>query len=183
VHGEEIKKRRTKSADEVKRIREEGQKKAKEKEVKHGANRKDGEPDKRTKDKYSQKRRKDKEGLLFIDWDRVDELLECGCTGEEIAACFGMAPTTFYQRLSAKYEMHFTSYRQMMKAKGESLLREQQFKKALGLSQLGDNTLLIWLGKQRLGQAESHPDQSVSEESMKNFTALIEQLSALQKKS
>jgi len=181
VYGKETKGRRKKSDEELQRERQEKQDKAKEKEIAYGANRKDGKPDRRTTPRF--KRQGGRKGVLFVDWDRVDELLECGCTGEEIAACFGMAAQTFYNKVSEKYQMHFISYRQMMKAKGESLLREQQFKKALGLSQLGDNTLLIWLGKQRLGQSETHQDQSINEEALKNFNLLIEQLNSLQKKN
>lgn len=44
---------------------------------------------------------------------------------------------------------------QQKRAKGESILRAHQYAKALGLTDKGDNTLLIWLGKQRLEQREN----------------------------
>lgn len=90
-----------------------------------------------------------------INWILVDNLLEAGCLGTEIAAHFDMHPNTFYDRVSQKYNMSFTEYSTQKKQKGESLLRATQFAKAIGQSSKGDNTLLIWLGKQRLGQKET----------------------------
>lgn len=99
---------------------------------------------------------KDKGGRpkSVIDWKRADELLIAGCPGTEVAAFFGIAPCTLYDRCLADHGIGFTEYSQAKKAKGESLLREVQYKRALGISDKGDNTMLIWLGKQRLEQSE-----------------------------
>ncbi len=88
-----------------------------------------------------------------IDWKRVDELLMAGCLGTEIASHFDMHHETFYNRIQQQYGMGFTAYCSEKRAKGDSLLRETQYKKALK----NDNSMLIWLGKQRLEQRE--PDQ------------------------
>ena len=93
-----------------------------------------------------------------IDWKKVDELLIAGCLGTEIAPHFNMHPETFYRRVEEKYGMGFTKYSSEKKSHGESLLRAHQYAKALGLTDKGDNTLLIWLGKNRLKQKEN-PDQ------------------------
>ncbi len=91
----------------------------------------------------------------IIDWNYVNELLEANCHGTEIAAHFDMHPSTFYRKVEEKYGMTFTQFSQEKKGKGDSLLRYQQYLKALGKSEVGDNTLLIWLGKTRLQQKES----------------------------
>jgi hypothetical protein len=90
----------------------------------------------------------------FIDWDRVDQLLMAGCTGIEIAPHFDMHYETFYDRVKEKYKVGFTEYCSLKRQQGESLLREKQYLKALGYTDTGDNTLLIWLGKTRLKQRE-----------------------------
>lgn len=86
-----------------------------------------------------------------IDWEKVDELLMAGCTGTEIAPHFDIHPVNFYPRFEKKFNMKFTEYCGLKRSHGDSLLRQKQFEKALA----GDNTLLIWLGKNRLGQREN----------------------------
>lgn len=112
-----------------------------------------------------------------IDWERVDELLMCGCLGTEIAAQFDMHPNTFYDRVTQKYGISFTDYCSEKRALGDSLLREAQFKKA---TKKLDNTMLVWLGKQRLGQRESPQDVVVNEELAKRYTEMMSLLSTLQ---
>lgn len=114
-----------------------------------------------------------------IDWDKANDLLVAGCPGTEVASFFGMAAVTFYDAVVRKYGMTFSDYRHSLKQKGESILRAHQFAKAIGLTKEGDNTLLIWLGKQRLGQSESPHDHNVSETAVKNFNELMSQLNGL----
>lgn len=92
---------------------------------------------------------------ISIDWDKVDELLTAGCLGTEVAGYFEIHPDTFYRRVQEKFNMGFTDYSREKKFKGESILRAHQYAKALGLTDKGDNTLLIWLGKCRLKQREN----------------------------
>ncbi len=95
-----------------------------------------------------------------IDWDKVDELLVSGCLGTEIAAEFNMHHDTFYRRVEKEHGISFTAYSAEKHAKGEQILRDVQFKKAIGLTELGDNTLLIWLGKTRLKQRGRSPQET-----------------------
>jgi hypothetical protein len=115
-----------------------------------------------------------------INWDKVDELLMAGCPGTEVAAFFGMHEDTFYRRVNEKYSMGFTEYMAKKKATGEALLRMQQYNKAMGISKKGDNTLLIFLGKQRLGQRENPNDKVAPEEVMKAFNDLMKQIDKAQ---
>jgi len=86
-----------------------------------------------------------------IDWKRVDELLMADCSGAAIAAVLGIAACTLYDRCLIDKGIAFSAYSQQMNSKGESLLREVQYLKAMS----GDNALLIWLGKCRMKQSET----------------------------
>ncbi len=111
-----------------------------------------------------------------IDWKKVDHLLMSGCPGTEIAPHFDMNHHTFYDRVVKQYNMTFTEYCSLKRAQGDGLLRSRQFRKALE----GDNTMLIWLGKQRLNQRETQSEESVDPEVVKKFNQLMEQLSKVQ---
>ncbi len=114
-----------------------------------------------------------------IDWAKVDDLLMAGCTGSEVAAYFDMHRQTFYDRVVAKYNTSFTEYSSEKKQHGESILRAHQYAKALGLTKEGDNTLLIWLGKQRLNQTETPSQATITPETLAGFEKLMSQISAL----
>lgn len=117
---------------------------------------------------------------ITIDWKEANELLMCGAPGTEIAAYFGMHPNTFYRRVEEKYGISFSDYSAEKKSTGEALIRRHQYHKALGITKKGDNTLLIWLGKQRLGQRENPIEALITEEVMKGFAAVMNQLTGLQ---
>lgn len=91
----------------------------------------------------------------LIDWDIVDSYLEAGCSGRETASAIGISEFTLYDRCVTDNSMPFSQYIQLKSAKGEALLRKVQYDKARGISDQGDNTLLIWLGKCRLKQSET----------------------------
>ncbi len=107
--------------------------------------------DKRTKPRKGiAKKLKRGRPKFIIDWKVVDKLLEADCEGTEIAAHLGIGPDTLYDRCVKENDMIFSEYLREKKANGNSLLKVAQFKKAMS----GDNTMLIWQGKQRLGQRD-----------------------------
>lgn len=112
----------------------------------------------------------------IINWKLVDELLLAGCLGTEIAPHFDMHVNTFYDRVKQETGVCFTEYSTEKRSKGESLLRHQQYKKALGVTTDGDNTLLIWLGKNRLHQRDAPQEINVSTETLTQFEALMSQM-------
>lgn len=115
-----------------------------------------------------------------INWDKVDELLMAGCTGTEVAGFVGVNEDTIYKRVAERYGMCFSAYAAQKKSTGESVLRLHQYLKATGITKKGDNTLLIWLGKQRLGQSE-HANESIApEEILKAFEKLTDQINKAQ---
>ena len=86
-----------------------------------------------------------------IDWARVDQLLEAGCPATEIAPHFNMCADRFRRRVEKEFGIRYTEYAATRHKRGDSRIREKQFEKALN----GDNTLLIWLGKNRLSQSDN----------------------------
>jgi hypothetical protein len=87
----------------------------------------------------------------IIDWDVVGEYLMAGCSGVEVAAQLGIHENTLYQRCKSDLGVDFVAFKQEKQASGESLLRKVQFDAAIKDK---DRAMLIWLGKQRLGQKE-----------------------------
>lgn len=115
-----------------------------------------------------------------IDWNVADAFLEAGCTGVQVAEHFGVHPDTLYTRCLQERGAGFSEYAQAKKASGEKLLAKAQFDKALGRNKDADNTMLIWLGKQRLNQRDSPHEVVVAEETVKNFENLMSTLSEIQ---
>lgn len=119
--------------------------------------------------------------LIPIDWNKVDELMMAGCLGTEIAAFFCMHHDTFYRRVEEQYGVSFTQYIQQKRQSGDSLLKAVQYAKAVGLSDKGDNALLIWLGKVRLEQKEAGKDEKEAlAATTEKFNTLMDFFSKLQ---
>jgi hypothetical protein len=105
---------------------------------------------------------------LVIDWKLVDELFAYGCNGVQIAARLGIHPQTLYDRTVEEKKTEFSVYMQEKRSKGETCLRETQFK----LAQRGNVQMLIWLGKERLGQKDKSPEEVASN----NFSIHINEI-------
>lgn len=95
-----------------------------------------------------------------IDWNEVNRYLEAGSTGTEIAGFLGMHEDTLYRRCQEDHNIGFAAYSQQKKARGEALLRARQYQQAMK----GNTTLLIWLGKCRLGQQEPQSQREIDAE-------------------
>jgi hypothetical protein len=108
---------------------------------------------------------------IELDWVEIDELLTYGCSGAEIAARIGVNPKTVYDGCLVEKGIPFSEYCVQKYAKGDALLKEQQYKKALGLTDVGDNTMLVWLGKNRLKQRDKQPEETDSNITIKVIDA------------
>ena len=106
-----------------------------------------------------------------LDWNEIDELLMYGCSGVEIASRVGVSKESIYDRCLIDNGIPFSQYSQQKSSKGDALLKEQQYKKALGLTDVGDNTMLVWLGKNRLKQRDKQPDETDSNITIKVIDA------------
>ena len=77
-----------------------------------------------------------------IDTEQVEKFASFGCSNTEIASFFGCSKDL----ISKSYSTNITKGKAVLKKK----LRKAQIDGALS----GNSTLLIWLGKQYLGQTE-----------------------------
>jgi len=85
-----------------------------------------------------------------IDWSLVDKYLIGGAKGTEIAGAIGVHEETLYNRCKEEQGMIYTAYSAKLKQKGDTMLHTKQFQVAMN----GNTSMLIWLGKQRLGQTD-----------------------------
>lgn len=111
-----------------------------------------------------------------IDWNLVDNLLKAGCPGTEIAPHFDICEDTLYIRCEKEKGVGWSAYLRQKRSQGDANLRAKQYTEALK----GDRTLLIWLGKQRLGQRENDATITVTPETAIQFKAVMDQLDKAQ---
>lgn len=111
----------------------------------------------------------------------VEMLGSYGATNREIASHFGVSERTVESR---KTEPDFREAYERGLGKGNIQLRTRQFKQAMA----GDRTMLIWLGKQRLGQKDkianehSGPGGAPLRHALVDLSALSEEELALLEK-
>ena len=85
-----------------------------------------------------------------IDYKKLDAMCAIQCTGEECAAILNIDYDTLNAGLKRDGHVGFSDYFKLKGANGKMSLRRKQFEQATS----GNSTMLIWLGKQWLGQAE-----------------------------
>jgi hypothetical protein len=94
-----------------------------------------------------------------IDWDTVGEFLRAQCSGVEIAEMIGIHENTLYNRCKEDLGLEFVAFSQQKKSDGKVSLKKKQY----DIAMQGDKTMLVWLGKQLLGQKDKNEiDQNVS---------------------
>jgi AraC-like DNA-binding protein len=81
---------------------------------------------------------------VVLDENALQLLAQVGCTYEEMAAHLNTSPDTLSRR--------FKDVIETARQSGRTSLRRAQWKAALG----GNTTMMIWLGKQELGQRDKH---------------------------
>lgn len=95
---------------------------------------------------------KDKGGRpkIDIDWEIVDKLCAMQCTLREISAWFDCSEDTIERACKREKKIGFAEYFKQKREKGRISLRRKQHEVAM----TGNVTMLIFLGKQYLGQAD-----------------------------
>ena len=88
---------------------------------------------------------------IVIDWELVDKLCGIFCTAEEIATILGCSVDTIDRALKREKNTSFAEYFKKMSAVGKTSLRRAQYQLAV---EKHHPSMLIWLGKQHLGQKE-----------------------------
>lgn len=86
-----------------------------------------------------------------IDFNEFEKLCSIMCTLEEVAGWFGVSEDTIEKRVKEHYGMNFTDARKIHGSKIKASLRRKQISMALE----GDRGMLIWLGKNLLGQKDT----------------------------
>lgn len=88
--------------------------------------------------------------LTDIDWDQVDKMCEIHCTGEEQASILGVDYDTLNAACKRDKGIGFSDYFKQKSSGGKMSLRRRQFTSAMD----GNTTMLVWLGKNWLGQSD-----------------------------
>lgn len=86
----------------------------------------------------------------YAKWSVLNELIARRCTCEECAVTMGVSPDTIVRRIKETFGLTFAEYYRIKSQLGTASLRSTQFK----LAEEGNVTMLIWLGKNWLGQTD-----------------------------
>jgi hypothetical protein len=95
--------------------------------------------------------------LAEIDWDQVDKLCAIHCTGEEQAAVLGVDYDTLNRACKREHKVSFAEYFKQKASHGKMSLRRKQYTTAMD----GNTTMLVWLGKNWLGQRDQPESEPV----------------------
>jgi len=95
--------------------------------------------------------------LKVVDWEEFDKLCGIQCTLPEIAAWFNVSEDTIERIVIREKHCKFAEYFNQKRSRGKIPLRRRQYQAAMD----GNTALLIWLGKQYLGQSEKIEKQDI----------------------
>ena len=93
--------------------------------------------------------------LKTIDWQKVDQMCAMHCTGEEQAAILNVDYDTLNAACKRDHECGFSEYFKQKSSNGKMSLRRKQYTTAMN----GNTTMLVWLGKNWLGQKDTPEEQ------------------------
>ena len=105
-----------------------------------------------------------------IDYKKLDAMCGIQCTGEECAAILDVSYEHLNNQLKRDGNGGFLDYFKKKSAGGKMSLRRKQY----DLASSGNPTMLIWLGKQWLGQHE--PEREKEKENSESLESSIGKL-------
>jgi hypothetical protein len=85
-----------------------------------------------------------------IDQEQFEKLCKLQCTIDEFCCYFDCNTDTLEKWCKKTYKMNFSEVFRIKKGSGKISLRRKQFEVALS----GNPTMLIWLGRNMLGQTD-----------------------------
>jgi ribosomal protein L34 len=88
--------------------------------------------------------------LKIIDWGLFDTLAGLHCTKDEITEALGVDDRTLDRAVKREKKLGFDAYYKTKTGRGKMSLRRMQWRAA----EKGNPAMLIWLGKQLLGQVD-----------------------------
>ena len=112
---------------------------------------------------------------LEIDFGQLEELCKIQCTKRECAAVLGVSEDTLDRRVREETGEGFAAFHRKHIEFGQASLRRAQFAKAIK----GHPTMLIWLGKQYLGQRDKHEVESTVRDVTAEQAAVEQSMDAL----
>jgi len=97
---------------------------------------------------------------LPIDWESVGKMIMAGSNGAQVAASINVDYSTLTRRCEEDLNTNFTDFFNQKREAGNNLLFNKQFELAIK----GDRSMLIWLGKNRLGQTDKRETTTVPQQ-------------------
>jgi len=104
--------------------------------------------------------KKDGRPKIEIDYDQVKRLCQIFCTQEEICNFFGISVDTIERRFQERYGKTFQEKYKQFSVDGKISLRRKQFKRC----EEGSDTMLVWMGKNHLGQKDKNEQEILDHE-------------------
>lgn len=89
------------------------------------------------------------------DWDQVDKMAAIHCTGEEMAGILGVEYKTLERACKREKKTKLGEYIKQKASTGKMSLRRKQYTTAMD----GNPTMLVWLGKNWLGQKDKSDEE------------------------
>lgn len=103
-----------------------------------------------------------------IDWQEFKKLCQIHATQEEIAGWFECSVDTIERACKRDQKAGFAELYKQWSAGGKISVRRKQIEVALS----GNPTMLIWVGKQMLGQTENaEPDSGLKDDALLELLA------------
>ena len=85
-----------------------------------------------------------------FDWKVLDAILQFKASKRDCAELINISEDTIERRIKKKFQLTFSEYRDRKMAQPRHSIARRQYEIAMA----GNATMLIWLGKQWLGQTE-----------------------------
>ena len=115
--------------------------------------------------------------VIKINWEDFDKLCHIQCTQEEIASFFDCSIDTVARAVKREKKMGYAEYFKRKSEGGKISLRRQQFQAA----QKGNITMLIFLGKQYLGQSDKIEQRQNSHVEVTSKNQIVEEIESILK--
>lgn len=98
-----------------------------------------------------------------LDWHLLDSILQYGAKLIDCAEICKMSEDSIQRKIKENFDCTFSRYRDMKMSKTRVKLMQKQIESALA----GNPVMLIWTGKQYLGQVDKHEAAIQSEINVK----------------
>jgi hypothetical protein len=109
-----------------------------------------------------------------IDRDELEKLMRLHPSKTEAADWFGVSESSLERFVKKNFEMSFDALRDKSFVKTKIAIKRAQIEKAIK----GDNTMMIWCGKQYLGQSDKM-DQAIKHDGIpKSIVSVVVDLPA-----